>query len=67
MSEQKDTDSSGKINSLNTNMMGLKKEKEKNFWAWWTKGSSGSFWESTWVPKATLAITSMVKQPKHLE
>ncbi|KAG9334947.1 hypothetical protein JZ751_006269 [Albula glossodonta] len=47
---------------LKMNMTGRKKEKEKNFWAWWTKGSSGFFCESTWVPKATLAITSMRKQ-----
>lgn len=25
-----------------------------------TKGSSGAFWESTWVPKATLATTSVL-------
>lgn len=52
---------------LKNSMMGLKKEKEKNIWAWCTNGSSGLFWESTWVAKATLAITSMVKQPKHLQ
>lgn len=46
--------------------MGLKNEKAKNICAWWTNGSSAWFWESTWVAKATLAITSMVKQPKHL-
>lgn len=55
------------FNSQNKSMRGLKNEKEKNSLAWRTKGSSTWFWESTWVPKATLAMTSMVKQPKHLQ
>lgn len=41
--------------------MGLNNESSKNLLVFLTKASSGFFWESTWVPKATLATTSRVK------
>lgn len=41
---------------------GLNKDISKNVLQFLTKGSSGFFWESTSVPKATLPTTSKVKQ-----
>lgn len=35
-------------------------QKAKKRLQYLTKGSSGVFWESTWVPKATLATTSVL-------